>query len=55
MKNMVLHISTNKVGSECEVDLGYTEEEWVEMSDKEQHDAINEARWNVMDEWVEAV
>ena len=55
MKNMVLHVATKKVGSECIVDIGLTEEEWNELTEDEQSEATNDVMWNVIDAWVEAV
>lgn len=54
MKHMVLHVSTDAVGSECTVDLGYTESEWNSLSEDQQNEAISEMRGNLMDEWVTA-
>lgn len=54
MKHMVLHVSTDTVGSEYTVDLGYTESEWNSLSEDQQNEAISGMRGNVMDEWVTA-
>lgn len=53
-KRMVLHASTDTVGSECTVDLGYTEDEWKKMTEKEQQDSIDELMGNVVEIWVVA-
>lgn len=51
---MVLHVSTDAIGSECVVDLDYTEAEWGSLSEDQQNESIAEMRGNVMDEWVTA-
>ncbi|WP_319931554.1 DUF7167 family protein [Xenorhabdus santafensis] len=46
---MVITLRTNKVGSASECPLGYTEEEWNQLSDKEQRDAVLDAFDNYID------
>lgn len=42
-------VRTNKVGSECEVCSGYTESEWLKLSDDEQCEVMSEKAWEVID------
>jgi hypothetical protein len=53
MANMILKVSTNNIGSECETDLEISKEEWDALSEKEQDEIINTYKWNIMDLWVE--
>lgn len=50
---MRLCVSTNKVGSMSDCDLGITKKEWEELSEEDQNDLIQEYLWNVIDVWVE--
>lgn len=53
MANMILKAATNSIGSECETDLGVTQEEWEQLSEQEQQDLINEYKSDVLEIWVE--
>lgn len=53
MANMVLKVSTSKVGSEVEVDLGYSYEQWNQMRECIQDDIVNEKLWEVVNVSVE--
>lgn len=53
MGEMVLKVSTDRVGSTAETYLGYTKEEWEDLSDEEQNQWVQEMMWNVLDMWVE--
>ncbi len=55
MKQMILKASTNNVGSECEVELGISEDEWNSLSELEQTQMVNEMKFDIMDMWVEAI
>jgi hypothetical protein len=53
-KQMVLHASTDTVGSECTVELGYSENEWKRLTKEEQQNTIDEMMGNLVDTWIEA-
>ena len=52
MSNLILKVSTDKVNSVVDVDLGYTTEEWDELFDGEQDDIVNEKVWEVINTWI---
>jgi hypothetical protein len=55
MANMILKAATNKVGSESICDLCVTEEEWEAMEEEERDQMIQEAMWDIINIWTEAV
>ncbi len=52
MTKLTMTVKTNKVGSESTVDLGYTQEEWDAMSEKEQQATMVEAVFEAVDYWI---
>ncbi len=52
-KQMVLVARTNKVGSDSEVSLGMTEEEWNELDEANQGVIIGDALETLVDYWVQ--
>ncbi|HAU5546337.1 TPA: hypothetical protein JD254_14800 [Proteus mirabilis] len=52
-KQMVLVARTNKVGSDSEVGLGMTEEEWNKLTDSEQGVIIGDGLETLVDYWVQ--
>ena len=48
MSKMILIVSTDKVGSEQEVDLGYTQEEWDNLRHSDQDVIVNEKIWEAI-------
>lgn len=53
MPNMILKAATYTEGSECEVDMDISQEEWNQLDEREQQDLINEYMSNVVEIWVE--
>lgn len=53
MSKLILKVSTSKVNSTCNVDLGYTKEEWDKLNHKEQDEIVNECMWDVVNCWIE--
>lgn len=51
-KTMHLVVSTNNVGSECEIDLDITEEEWNDFTEMAQQELIRESLPDVVDIYV---
>lgn len=51
MKEIILNIKTNKVGSAVKANTGYSVDEWMEMTDKEKDEVINEIVWDNIDVW----
>lgn len=54
MKEMVLHAKTDTIGSECTIELGHTEEEWLKLTEVEQQQIVDEFMGNVVETWVVA-
>ncbi|HGM9746329.1 hypothetical protein ABN236_09025 [Proteus sp. fly-1013] len=52
-KKMVLVARTNKVGSDSEISLGMTEEEWNELDEANQGVIIGDALETLVDYWVQ--
>ncbi|NBM89343.1 hypothetical protein GWI78_05345 [Proteus sp. G2658] len=52
-KQMVLVARTNKVGSDSEISLGMTEEEWNELDEANQGVIIGDALETLVDYWVQ--
>ncbi len=50
---MVLVARTNKVGSDSEVGLGMTEEEWNKLTNSEQGVIIGDGLETLVDYWVQ--
>ena len=50
--SLVLHVSTNRVGSECTEELGYTKEEWAALTIREQDNIVHEVMLNVANIWI---
>lgn len=53
MDSVILKACTNKVGSTSQTEIGLTQEEWRELSEKQQDDVIQEVMWNIIEVWVE--
>lgn len=51
-KTMHLVVSTNNVGSECEINLDITEEEWNDFTEMAQQELIRESLPDVVDIYV---
>ncbi|WP_447868007.1 DUF7167 family protein [Rahnella bonaserana] len=45
MSEVMIKISTTKVGSEVRVGTGIEKEEWLEMSEKEQTEILSDIVW----------
>ncbi|USR66140.1 hypothetical protein NFC79_05995 [Providencia stuartii] len=52
-KKMVLVAKTNKVGSDSEISLGMTEDEWKQLTGSEQGVIISDAIESLIDYWVQ--
>lgn len=49
---VLIHIKTNKVGSEMVKSTGFSKEEWSELDEDEKQEIINERAWESIDCWV---
>lgn len=51
MKEIILNIKTNKVGSAVKASTGYSVDEWMEMTDEEKAEVTSEIVWDNIDVW----
>lgn len=53
MREVMLCIKTNKVGSTVKVGTGYSEDEWESLEEKDKRELVQEIVWENIDFWEE--
>lgn len=55
IKEIIINVSTNKVGSQCSWPTGYSEEEWAELTEDERNKEVEDCVRNMVKCWESVV